>query len=152
MIRILTIAVCLLAVGCAQQDAKSAAADNESSAEASKPVLAEAVPQLAGQWDVTAIDGQPIAAASAMTASFAGGKVSISSGCLRRAWSYTQKGNMVTFAVNPGGSSNCGGQSPSGVQESAYDVVTQANIAIFGKDGSEASLSGTGGNLTLRRR
>lgn len=86
-----------------------------------------------------------------MTATFQGGRVSLSSGCLRRAWTYTQKKNVVSFATDPSGSANCGGP-PSGDQETAYAALEKASIVIFGKEGKEAGLSGTGGNLTLARR
>ncbi len=86
-----------------------------------------------------------------MTAVIGGGKAGISTGCLRRAWTYTQKRNVVAFAADPGGSSNCG-RTPSGDEEIAYAALNEANIAIFGKEGKEASLSGTGGTLTLERR
>ena len=87
-----------------------------------------------------------------MTASFAGGKASIASGCLRRAWTYTQKRNVVSFTADPGGSSNCKAAAPAREQETAYAAFSGATIAIFGKEGKEANLSGTGGNLTLERR
>jgi hypothetical protein len=106
---------------------------------------------LEGAWAVAAIDGAPISSGSAMTASFGSGAATISSGCLRRGWTYTQKRNVVSFTNNPGSSANCGG-GPSGEQESAYIALEKASIVIFGKDGKEASLSGTGGNLTLQRR
>jgi hypothetical protein len=151
MTRILPIAALLLVSACGQQEQAPAAANeaNSATASADTPV---AVPALAGAWSVAAIDGRPVGADSAMIANFDGGKVSISSGCLRRAWTYTQKRNVVAFSVNPGGSANCGGGTPSGDQEAVYAVLTQANIVIFGKGGSEASLSGTGGGLTLKRR
>ncbi len=148
MTRILTIAAVLLALGCARQEADAPAAE-ENAAAPSAPAAAEVVPTLEGRWRAAAIDGKPVA--GAMTASFAGGKASISSGCFRRAWDYTQKRNMVAFTTSPGGSSNCGGQAPGTDEESAYAVIDGANIAVFGKGGKEATLSGTGGTLTLAR-
>jgi hypothetical protein len=151
MIRHLAIAAMLLGAGCSQQEAAAPPA-NEAAVEPSAAPAANEVPALEGQWNVAAIDGKPTAAASAMTASFAGGKVTLVSGCLRRAWTYTQNRNVVSFTSDPGGSANCGGASPSGEQETAYAALQQASIAIFDKDGREANLSGTGGNLTLQRR
>ena len=145
MRRSFALAALLSIAACGQQQDPAPPPANESAAAVEKPA-----PTLEGQWSVAALDGRPVGASSAMTASFAAGKASISSGCLRRAWTYTQKKNVVTFAVDSGGSSNCGGTS--GEQETAFAALTEANIAIFNKDGSEASLSGTGGNLTLRRR
>ena len=152
MSRILTIAALLSIAACSQKEQAPAPA-NESNKVASTAASAaeQVVPALEGQWTVAAIDGAPIGAASAMTASFAGGKAVISSGCLKRGWTYSQKRNVVTFTNDPGSSANCGG-GPSGEQESAYIALEKASIAIFNKDGGEASLSGAGGNLTLKRR
>lgn len=151
MTRIFPIAALLLVAGCGQQEPPPTATNEAASAQATSETP-EDVPDLEGQWSVAAIDGKPVSGGSAMTAGFAGGKASISSGCFRRAWTYTQKRNVVTFTADPGSSANCGGESPDAVQESAYAVVTNANIAIFRKDGSEANLSGTGGTVTLERR
>jgi hypothetical protein len=153
MTRTLTFAALLLAASCSQPDQQAAPTNeaDEAAATAQAPASEASVPALEGQWTVTAIDGAPIGAASAMTASFAAGKAIISSGCLRRGWTYTQKRNVVSFANDPGSSANCGG-GPSGDQESAYIALEQSSIAIFNKDGKEATLSGTGGNLTLKRR
>jgi hypothetical protein len=148
MLRQLTIAALLVAAGCAQQDTE-APQSNETASAPADTAAAQSVPALDGQWQVTAIDGTPLAAA--MTASFGSGKVSLSAGCLRRAWTYTQKRNVVSFTSDPAGSANCGGGT-TGEQETAFAALEQSSIAIFGKDGSEASLSGTGGNLTLQRR
>ena len=152
MHRTLTIAALLFVAGCSQQDQPGTPSNESNEAAATKaPAAQQAVPTLEGQWTVAAIDGAPIGAASAMTASFAGGKAIISSGCLRRGWTYRQERNVVSFTNDPGSSANCGG-GPSGVQESAYIALEKASIAIFNKDGAEASLSGAGGNLTLKRR
>lgn len=157
MKRTLTIAALLFVAGCSQQEQQEqqqAAPSNEANeavAAQEAPVAEAAVPTLEGQWAVAAIDGAPIGAGSAMIASFGAGKATVSSGCLRRGWKYTQERNVVAFTNDPGSSANCGG-GPSGEQESAYIALEQASIAIFNKGGREASLSGTGGNLTLKRR
>jgi hypothetical protein len=150
MNRCLTIAALLLAAACSKQD-QGAPAANEVANTAQAPAAEAEVPTLEGSWQVAAIDGRPVAEASAMIATFAGGKLSVASGCVRRAWTYTQKRNVVSFADNPSGSDNCG-SGTSSQQETAYAAFTKASIAIFNKDGSEANLSGTGGGLTLRRR
>ena len=118
---------------------------------AEEPKAATEVPLLAGEWRVTKIEGSD-AAGIGMTASFNGGQASLVTGCIRRAWTYTQNRNIVSFKTNPDASSNCGGSTPSGDAETAYAALDRANIAIFAKEGKEASLSGTGGNLTLERR
>ena len=147
------LAALLLVAGCSQQEQQAAPSNegNDNAAAQQAPAAEASVPTLEGQWAVTAIDGAPISAGSALTASFTAGKAVMSSGCLRRGWTYTQKRNVVSFANDPSSSANCGG-GPSGQQESAYIALEQASIAIFNKEGKEASLSGTGGNLTLQRR
>jgi heat shock protein HslJ len=148
MRRTLTIAALLLAAGCSQQEASPPPANDTSNA-ATETAAKPEVPALEGQWKVAAVDGKPIGADT--TASFDGGRLVVSSGCVRRGWTYTQKGNVVSFAADPGGSANCGG-GPSGDQEAAYAALTKANMVIFNKDGKEAGLSGTGGTLTFERR
>ena len=147
MTRTLAAALSLSLAACSPQKSETPAANDV----ASEPVAQDSVPSLEGNWAVESIDGLPVSS-SAMTASFAGGKVSIASGCVRRGLTYTQKRNVVSFAADPGGSSNCEGRGTSAEHESAYAALQGASIAIFGKDGREANLSGTGGNLTLKRR
>lgn len=139
----------LMVAACGQEDRKTVPPSNELPTVPAAPEAAAEVPALEGQWAVAAIDGKPMGTAS--TAAFHGGKATISSGCHRRAWTYTQKGNVVAFTADPGGSSSCG-EGTSANQEAAFAALDGASIAIFGKDGTEANLSGTGGNLTLRRR
>jgi predicted small lipoprotein YifL len=148
MRRFLAVAVLLSIAACGKQEPAVAPANDSAAAE--QPAVEQPAPVLEGQWTVAAVDGRPTGAA--MTASFAGDKASISAGCVRRAWTYTQKRNIVSFAANPAGSSNCEGQGASAQLATASDALQEASIAIFNKDGSEATLSGTGGNLTLQRR
>lgn len=150
MIRPMILAAALLACGCSQQQAGPDPV-NESAKETQDPAASAEVPALTGEWQLTAIDGRPVDAASAMIATFRDGKVRVTSGCLARAWTYTQKRNMVAFSPDPGASSNCGGP-PSAVQESAYATLDLVTMAIFEDGGSEASLSGNGGMLKLERR
>ena len=138
----------LFIAGCASETRVEQPA-NDTAVEAAKPTAD--VPELAGEWRVTKIEGGD-AAGLGMTASFTGGQASLTTGCIRRAWTYTQNRNIVSFKSNPAGSANCGGGTPSGDAETAYAALERANIAIFAKQGKEASLSGTGGNLTLERR
>ena len=145
MPRFPTIVALLLVAGCTQQ--REAGTSNEQ-ATATPPVEAAAVPELAGKWQVTKVDGRPIA--PAIAAAFEGGRVRITAGCTRRAWTFTQKRNIVSFAANPGGSANCE-VPPTVKQEEAFQALDRATIAIFAKEGREASLSGDGGNVTLVR-
>ena len=148
MLRTLPIAALLFLAACSPQEPNTAPAND--SAPASEAAAAEAqVPSLVGQWAIAAIDGKPMNVAS--TAAFQGGKATISSGCHRRAWTYTQKRNVVALTADPGGSSSCG-DGTSAEQEAAFSALGGASIAIFAQDGAEANLSGTGGNLTLQRR
>ena len=149
MTRKLALAALLLVTACGQHDEQPATANEVADAPAA-PAPADSVQSLDGQWRVAAIDGKP--ASEAMTASFAGGKASIASGCVRRGLTYTQKRNVVSFAEDPGGSANCEGRGTSAEHEAAYAALQGASIAIFGKQGGEANLSGTGGNLALERR
>lgn len=148
MLRIAIVAGLLALAACGQQQAPIPSADNDT-AEAPK-AAAEAVPDLTGNWRVTKLDGRDISG-QGLTANFAAGQTVMASGCLRRAWSYSQERNIVRFKSNPGGSSNCGGSTPGADAETAYAALERANIAIFAKKGQEATLSGTGGNLTLER-
>ena len=152
MYRTLTIAALLLAAACSQQDKAAAPSSNENEAAAAEQASAPAktVPSLEGQWSVTAIDGKPLTNGSGMSATFEGSKAILAAGCIRRAWTYSQKGNLLSFATDPDGSANCGGGT-SGEQETAFAALEKTSMVIFAQDG-EASLSGTGGNLTLRRR
>ena len=146
MTRLLPLVFLALVAGCNQQQPADPPAHDAAAAPAAKPV----VPSLKGDWRVTAIGGQPIAGA-AMAAAIGDSKASVSAGCLRRGWTYTQDRNLVAFTGSPGGSSNCG-RSPSAEEETAFGALGDANLAIFAKDGREATLSGTGGTLTLERR
>jgi hypothetical protein len=147
MNRILPIVACLLVAACEKPESPAVAKSEKADA---APAAPAEIPLLEGNWRVTMIDGQD-AASLGMTAAMVGGKASLSTGCLRRAWTYTQNRNLVAFTASPGESNNCG-KSPSGTEEAAYAAINDANMAIFGKDGKEVSLSGTGGMLTLQRR
>ena len=146
MTRIVPLVLLALIAGCNQQQPAAPPANDAAAAPAAKP----AVPSLNGNWRVTAIGGQPVAG-TAMAAAIGDGRASVSAGCLRRGWTYTQDRNFVAFAGAPGNSSNCG-RSPSAEEETAFGALGDANLAIFAKDGREATLSGTGGTLTLERR
>ena len=148
MDRVVVVAVLLMAAGCGQQPASNADAGNI--AEAAEPEAAAAVPPLDGDWQVTEIDGRALAG-SAMSASFANGRLQVMAGCNRRAWSFTQKRNILSFTADPSGSGNCE-NPPTAAQDAAFHALDLATIAIFDKEGKEASLSGSGGNLTIVRR
>jgi hypothetical protein len=149
MARNVPLAALLLLAACGQQDRTAPVQTNETAAAEKAPA---AVPSLEGNWTVTKVGGVADAASLGMTATISKDMVTLTTGCLKRAWAYTQNRNVVSFTASPGGSSNCGGGSPSAEAETAYGALTEANIAIFSKDGKEASLSGTGGGLTLERR
>ena len=151
MTRNLALAVVLFVAACGQQGDNSPA-KNAMTKESAAPARPEEVPALDGQWRVVSIDGKPVGDGSAMTVEFGAGDAVIAAGCLRRAWTYTQSRNIVSFATNSAGSANCGGRAPNAEQESAYAALEQATMAIFSQKGDRANLSGTGGNLALERR
>ena len=151
MYRFLALTPLLLVGACSQQDDNPPAA-NDAAVETAAPAAADSVPSLDGQWRVASIDGKPVGEGSAMTVSFAGGKAAVASGCVRRGLTFTQNRNVVSFTADPGGSANCEGRGSSAEQETAYAALQGASIAIFGKEGKEATLSGNGGNLALERR
>ena len=146
MSRFLAVAALSLVAGCGQQREADRTPGNETAtpAAASAPVA-----DLGGEWQVVKLDGRPIAGGSAV--SFSQGKARLTAGCTRRAWAYTQQRNIVSFAADSSGSANCE-TTPSIEQESVIHALDRATMAIFDKDGREASLSGNGGNVTLERR
>ena len=149
MTRNLALAAFLFVAACGQQGEQPAPANDAAEAPAAEPA-ADSVPSLDGQWRVATIDGKPTS--EGLTVSFASGKAGIASGCVRRGLTYTQKRNVVSFAEDASGSANCEGRGTSGEHESAYAALQGASITIFGKEGKEATLSGTGGNVALERR
>jgi heat shock protein HslJ len=150
MTRLMPIFALLLIAACDKQDNSATVPANEAAAAPAVPSATAETPSLEGNWMVSMIGGRNVAG-SGMVAALGGGKASISAGCFRRAWTYTQNRNVVAFTAAPSGSSNCAGQ-PSADEEAANAAVSDANMAIFAKDGKEVSLSGTGGMLTLQRR
>ncbi|HET9336399.1 MAG TPA: hypothetical protein VFO12_08335 [Sphingomicrobium sp.] len=149
MSRALPISLLLLLAACDAQQAVPPEANGTNVAEV-EPATPE-VPSLEGSWQVTMIDGAE-ARPLGMTATIGAGQASLVTGCFRRAWTYSQKGNIVDFTASPGGSSNCGGQTPGAQAETAYAALDDVNMAIFSQQGKRADMSGNGGNLTLERR
>ena len=150
MTRILAIAALFCLAACGQQDAAEPPA-NEAAAPPAETVAKADVPSLEGSWQVTVIDGVE-AKPLGMTATLGAGRASLATGCFRRSWTYSQKGNMVDFTASPSDSSNCGGRTPGAQEETAFAALEDVNIAIFSSGGKRADLSGTGGTLTLERR
>ncbi len=159
MNRLLPIAGLLLIAGCSEPSEQAPAATNEAAgapanatgAANSADTAKADLPSLEGSWNVTMISGSE-ARLLGLTATLGGGKATLASGCFRRAWTYTQKGNMVDFTASPSGSANCGGQAPGAREEDAYAALEGVNIAIFSLAGKRADLSGDTGTLTLERR
>jgi hypothetical protein len=144
MTRFLTLAALLLTAACGQLEQPAPANDVAATpATTVAPTAKAAVPSLKGVWHV--------AGAKGLTATFSSSRVVLAEGCVRRAWNYTQKGNAVAFTAAPDGSSNCGG-SASAAMDNAFGPLSDANIAVFGADGSDVTLSGLGGTLQLQRR
>ena len=141
MTHILPIVALLLVSGCGQPDQPAASAKETVTAPAA-PAAKAAIPSLEGKWRVA----QP----AALDLTIGKGTATLSSGCLRRGFTFRQDRNQVTFASSPGGSSNCG-RSPSAAEETAFAALADANLAMFTKDG-RVTLSGYGGMLSLERR
>ena len=150
MIRALPVALLLLAAAC-QKQPDEASTTNETANQAAEVTAPAKIPALEGSWKVVTVDGNPAVGRLEMAASFSDGSATLATGCLKRAWTYTQDRNSVTFNSSPSGSANCG-SSPSAEEEAAYAALERANIAVFAKEGNSTTLSGTGGVLTLERR
>jgi hypothetical protein len=156
MIRLLPIFALLLIAACDKPDSNVAPLTNEAAgtplepSASTVPSTASETQSLEGNWKVSMIGGRNVAGLG-MSATLDKGKTTLSTGCFRRAWTYTQKRNVVAFTPAPAGSSNCAGQ-PSADEEVAHLAISEANMAIFAQDGKEVTLSGTGGMMTLQRR
>lgn len=151
MNRTLPLAALLILAACDPSQEPAAPATNETASAPSAETSRPAVPSLEGNWQVTMIGGVD-ASGLGMSAALGGGQANLATDCFRRAWTYTQQRNSVTFTTSPSGSSNCGGQAPGAEEENAYAALDGANIAVFSENGRRADLSGTGGTLTLERR
>lgn len=139
----------LLVAACspADNDASANGAANQVEPAAEAPTAA--VPSLAGQWDVVAINGGPVQQAYAMDAEVGPDRFTIQSECVRIPFDYRQDGNGVTFTPAQGG--GCG-RVRTLDEDSVAKVVGGASMAIFGADGSTVDLSGSGGSLSMTRR
>ena len=150
MSRSLSALALLFLAACNSQQATPPEA-NEAASQAPQPSAPAAIPNLAGNWRVLNVDGNAAVGSLGMTASFGSGSATLATGCLKRAFTYTQDRNKVSFATSPSGSANCG-RAPGADEEAAYAALEGANIAIFAGEGKQATLSGTGGVLALERR
>ena len=142
MNRTLSIVALLMVASCGQPDQPAAPA-KETVAAAPSPVAKAAIPSLKGQWRMST--------PAALDLTIGEGQATLSSGCLRRGFTFRQDGNQVAFASAPAGSSNCG-RSPSLAEETAFAALADANLAVFATDGRKVMLSGLGGMLALERR
>lgn len=107
------------------------------------------VPSLTGEWDVTALGGQPLQQVFPMRASFAGDQMTVHSECVTFVWNYTQNRNIVAF--KPVSSRGCGRNQTTNENE-IERAMKGANIALFAREGREVQLSGNGGTATMVRR
>lgn len=120
--------------------------------QAEEPVAeqeAATVPQLDGEWRVTGVNGEDLKQAYTMNASFADGRLTIASDCVRFAWAYTQDRNIVAFTPAPAQSCE---RVRTTNEDQVAEVIPLANIAMFSEDGSEVELSGPGGRVAMTRR
>jgi hypothetical protein len=151
MPRIGSITALLLVASCAQKGDQPTAAENRAREEITAKPPTREIPRLQGEWKLTKVDGRPLEARSTLLVTFGNGMARIASGCTHRAWIFTQQRNIVKFAPEPDHSSNCE-VVPSNKQQAAFNALDRATMAIFDNHGREASLSGDGGNVTLKRR
>ena len=146
MNRLMTIAAILCLSGCSPAAEQPAANTAEAPVAEAQPAE---VPALTGEWDVTALGGQPLQQVFPMTASFADGRMTVRSECKTFVWSYTQDRNIVGFKpVSAGG---CARNQTTNENE-IERAMKGANIALFTGEGREVQLSGNGGTATLTRR
>lgn len=143
MNRIAPLLALTLLAACDRQEAPAAPVPTTAVAPAPAPLVKAAIPSLKGQWRVTA--------PATLDLTVGEGQATLSSGCLRRGFTFRQDRSQVAFASAPAGSSNCG-RSPSAAEESAFAALAEANLAMFAKDDREVTLSGYGGILKLERR
>ena len=134
------LALTLLAA-CDRQESP-AAPPASAEAPAPAPAAKAVVPSLEGQWQLKA--------PATLVLTLRDDQATLASGCLRRGFTFTQDRNKVAFTSNPAGSSNCG-RSPSAAEEAAFAALGDANLAVFGADGT-ATLSGIGGMIGLEPR
>ena len=106
-------------------------------------------PALAGEWSVSAFNGTPLTQVFPMTAAFAGDRLTISSECVRMAWSYAQDGMAVSF--RPAGAGGCGRKRTYN-EDQVEKAIGSATMAMAMEDGREVQLSGSGGTVTLASR
>ena len=146
MNRLMTIAAILGLAGCSPAPEQPAANTAEAPVAEAKPAE---VPALTGEWNVTALGGQPLQQVFPMTASVAGDRLTVRSECKTFVWNYTQDRNMVGFkSVSAGG---CARNQTTNENE-IERAMKGANIALFTGEGREVQLSGNGGTATLTRR
>ena len=136
----------LCVAGCSPTADEPAANQVETPATETK---AAEVASLTGEWDVTALGGQPLQQVFPMSASFAGGQMTVRSECVTFVWSYTQDRNIVAF--KPVSSRGCGRNQTTNENE-IERAMKGANIALFAQNGREVQLSGSGGTATMTRR
>ena len=142
----LTMIAVLCLAGCSPAEEQPAANQVEKPAAAKKPAE---VPSLAGEWNVTALGGQPLKQVFPMTVSVDADKMTVHSECLTFVWSYTQNRNIVAFL--PVSAGRCGRNQTTNENE-IERAIKGANIALFSPDGREVQLSGNGGTATMTRR
>lgn len=94
------LALALMALaGCGQQPAREPR-PTASSVPAATPAPAAEPPlpaaELPGEYRIAGVDGRDIDLPHAITASIDGGRIRVTSGCLRRDWTYVYEGGRLT--------------------------------------------------------
>jgi hypothetical protein len=146
MTKKLIVPLALLAAACSPASEEQVANEPETEVAQAPPA---ATPSLEGDWQVTALDGQPLTQIFAMNAIVTGESFSIRSDCVRLNWEFSQTGPAVSLT------------SPSTVEcprgrtsdeHHAEQVISGVNMAIFFEEGDAVRLSGHHGTLTMERR
>ena len=125
MNRSFVFAALLLTAACGQQEAAAPRPPMTSPTPAA-PVAKAEVPSLKGTWRV--------AGASGLTADLRGRPARASPKAACAALDLYAEGQFgQPSASAPGGSSNCGGRTPSAALEAAFGPLSDANLAVFSR-------------------
>jgi hypothetical protein len=145
MIKRLIVPLVLLAAACSPASDEQATNEQDTQAAQSPPA---ATPSMEGEWQVTAIDGQPLTQIFTMTAVVTGESFSIRSDCVRLNWEFSQTGPAVSL-TSPS-TVECP-RGRTGDETHVERVISGVNMALFPGDGDSVQLSGHHGTLTMER-
>ena len=101
-----------------------------------------------GTWNLVTLNGQPLLDGTRITARFAGGEVSGSSGCNNYSGSYERSGNQLTVGMLASQMMAC--PDPEGImeQEYAYQAALQS-AATYRTSGGQLEIMNASGAVVL---